>query len=75
MVFSVVISEEESGFVGRCRELPEIVGAGDTIEACCTNVREAFVAYLEEHGTTALESTARKVEGSHRDHGEYFSLN
>ncbi|MCX5758274.1 MAG: type II toxin-antitoxin system HicB family antitoxin [Candidatus Hydrogenedentes bacterium] len=75
MVFSVVIHQEESGLVGRCRELPEIVGAGETLEECCTNVREAFIAYLQAHGPTALESPARKTEGSHRGYGGYFSLN
>jgi predicted RNase H-like HicB family nuclease len=75
MVFSVVIHQEESGFVGRCRELPEIIGAGETLEECCTKVREAFIAYFQEHGPTALESSALKVEGSHRGYAEHFSLN
>lgn len=75
MVFSVVIHQENEGFVGRCRELPEIVGAGATLEECCSNVREAFVAYFQEHGATSPESSEGKLEGFHVGHGGYFSLN
>jgi len=76
MVFSVVIHQkEEGGYVGQCRELPEIVGTGATIDECCTNVRQAFIAYFQEHGMAAIESLSRQEEGSFRGHVGFFSLN
>jgi len=75
MVFSVVIHQEEGGFVGRCRELPEVVGMGETLDECCTNVREAFIAYFQEHGAEAIEASERKEEVAAPNNGICFSLN
>lgn len=75
MVYSVVIREEDGGFIGRCRELPEIVGSGGTIEECCENLREVFTAYLREHGASILSPVVSDREGATPDYGAYFSLN
>ena len=76
MVFSVVIhQQEEGGYVGQCRDLPEIMGTGATIDECCTSVRQAFIAYFQEHGIAAIESVPQKEEGSSRGHAGFFSLN
>jgi predicted RNase H-like HicB family nuclease len=42
--YQIVLQVEENGYLGRCLELPLVMGDGKTADECIANVRDAVIA-------------------------------
>jgi predicted RNase H-like HicB family nuclease len=51
--YQVILQIEDGEFLGRCLEMPLVMGDGKTADACVKNVRDALaatIAYMLEEG-------------------------
>ena len=72
----IATPEPEGGFTITCKELPELITVGDTLDEAIENVKDAFIAVFEIYQDTgrALPESIKVSEATNPNEGSLIQL-
>ena len=76
-ILSIIATPEpEGGFTITCKELPELITVGDTLDEAIENVKDAFIAVFEIYQDTGrtLPESIKISEATNSDEGSLIQL-
>ena len=72
----IATPEPEGGFTITCKELPELITVGDSLDEAIENVKDAFIAVFEIYQDTGrtLPESIKISEATNPDEGSLIQL-
>ncbi len=72
----IATPEPEGGFTITCKELPELITVGDSLDEAIENVKDAFMAVFEIYQDTgrALPESIKISEATNPDENSFIQL-